>query len=198
MKKFLIIIQLTLFALMANAQLCPDYNHPHAIDLGLPSGTKWACCNVGATNFTEPGSKFAWGETEEKEIYDFSTYVHCDGHRSDCHKLGVSICGTEYDVARKKWGGNWQMPTEKQLDELRRCKIDSVTINGVKGFKLTSRNNGLSIFLPGELYWSGTQHRQYGGSAYSLLLKINSTIPSKISFAGRNEGLLIRPVWSDK
>ena len=53
---------------MANAQ-CPDNNHPHMIDLGLPSGTKWACCNVGASKPEDQGGYFAWGETEEKSEY---------------------------------------------------------------------------------------------------------------------------------
>ena len=53
---------------------CPDNNHPHMIDLGLPSGTLWACCNVGATKQEECGSYFAWGETKEKDLYNESTY----------------------------------------------------------------------------------------------------------------------------
>lgn len=50
--------------------LCPDDNHPHLIDLGLPSGTKWACCNVGAHAPEENGGFYAWGETSEKDYYD--------------------------------------------------------------------------------------------------------------------------------
>ena len=49
---------------------CPDDNHPHDIDLGLPSGTMWACCNVGAQKPYERGGYYAWGETEEKDSYD--------------------------------------------------------------------------------------------------------------------------------
>lgn len=78
---------------------CPDDNHPHLIDLGLPSGTKWACCNVGANMPERPGGFYAWGETEEKEVYDWSTYIHCDGSMETCHDLGENIAGTQYDVA---------------------------------------------------------------------------------------------------
>ena len=48
--------------------ICPDNNHPHMIDLGLPSGTKWACCNVGASSPEKAGGYYAWGETEEKDF----------------------------------------------------------------------------------------------------------------------------------
>lgn len=58
---------------------CPDDNHPHLIDLGLPSGTKWACCNVGATKPEEDGGYYAWGETSEKDIYNVDTYKWREG-----------------------------------------------------------------------------------------------------------------------
>lgn len=48
---------------------CPDSHHPHLIDLGLPSGTKWACCNVGAQKPEDYGGYYAWGETAEKNSY---------------------------------------------------------------------------------------------------------------------------------
>ena len=55
---------------------CPDSNHPHMIDLGLPSGTKWACCNVGATTPEGYGGYYAWGETSEKSVYNWNTYQY--------------------------------------------------------------------------------------------------------------------------
>ena len=64
---------------------CPDDNHPHMIDLGLPSGTKWACCNVGASSPEEYGGYYAWGETTEKDVYDWNTYTYCEGSESTCH-----------------------------------------------------------------------------------------------------------------
>ena len=79
MKRVFVSIIMMLVAFMANAQSCPDDNHPHAIDVGVPSGTKWACCNVGATTPEGYGDYFAWGETEKKEKYDWTTYIHCDG-----------------------------------------------------------------------------------------------------------------------
>ena len=70
MKRLLLILFLLSFCLSSKAQSsCPDNHHPHMIDLGLPSGTKWACCNVGASRPEEYGGYYAWGETEEKDYY---------------------------------------------------------------------------------------------------------------------------------
>lgn len=64
MKQLFITLTTMFVSFMANAQSCPDDKHPHAIDLGLPSGTKWACCNVGTTSPDGYGGYYAWGETE--------------------------------------------------------------------------------------------------------------------------------------
>lgn len=91
-----------LMVLTVNAQSCHDVNHPHAIDLGLPYGAKWACCNVGANTPEGYGGYYALGETEEKEIYNWSNYIHCDGNYNTCHNIGNDIAGTQYDVAHEK------------------------------------------------------------------------------------------------
>ena len=162
---------------------CPDGNHPHLIDLGLPSGTKWACCNVDAKTPEDYGGYYAWGETTTKSEYTWKTYKHCDGDYDSCHDLGSSICGTLYDVAHVKWGGSWQMPTKDQIIELEdKCKHEWTTQNGVKGRKFTGPNSA-SIFLPatgdrdgtvlyysgsnGD-YWSGTQSTSDSVNAYYL------------------------------
>ena len=120
-----------------------------AVDLGLPSGTKWANMNVGATRPEEFGGYFAWGETEEKDYYDWGTYTHCDGDKESCYDLGSDIAGTRYDVAHVKWGGSWVMPSYDQIQELLdNCTKEWTTFNGVNGRKFTSKANGASIFLP--------------------------------------------------
>jgi len=98
---------------------CPDDNHPHMIDLGLSSGTKWACCNVGANKPEGNGDYYAWGETQTKSKYNWSTYTHCDGSEENCHNIGSDIAGTRYDVAHVKWGGSWVMPSRDQIKELK-------------------------------------------------------------------------------
>lgn len=162
---------------------CPDANHPHMIDLGLPSGTKWACCNVGASAPEQYGGYYAWGEVNEKSYYDWSTYIHCDGHYYDCHNLGSDIAGTQYDVAHVKWGGSWVMPSHaQQVELLNYCTSTWTTENGVYGRRFTGSNGG-SIFMPaagyrwyGDLFiagswgrsWSSTQGPSYSLGAYYL------------------------------
>ena len=112
-----------------------------AIDLGLPSGTKWASCNVGATKPEEYGELFAWGETSTKRTFSDRNYKLPQSSVND-------ISGTKYDVAHVKWGGGWRMPTKAQIEELaEKCKVSQTSINGVKGV-LVKGPNGRSIFLP--------------------------------------------------
>ena len=185
---------------------CPDDHHPHLIDLGLPSGTKWACCNVGADKPEAYGGYYAWGETEEKSVYNWSTYIHCDGSWDTCHDLGSDIAGTQYDVAHVQWGGSWVMPSKEQQDELRNnCTSKWTTLNGVNGWIFTGPNGG-SIFLPAAGirydsalsyvgsdggYWSSAQTPSYSGYAYYLYFYSGSTVWSIYS---RGYGRSVRPV----
>ena len=130
-----------------------------AIDLGLPSKTKWASCNVGATKPEEYGGYYAWGETEEKETYTWESYIHWVwvGSYYNLLDLGSDISGTDYDVAHVTWGGDWVMPTYDDFEELfDNCDYEWTTLNGVDGMKFTSKTNGNSIFLPAAGYrWEG-------------------------------------------
>ena len=129
-----------------------------AVDLGLPSGIKWATFNVGATKPEEYGGYYAWGETEEKENYSWSTYKWCNGSSTTMTKYctdgssGIvddkTVLDPEDDVAHVKWGGSWRMPTRPEQDELRdNCTWQWTTVNNVKGCRVTGPN-GNSIFLP--------------------------------------------------
>ena len=212
MKKIFFISILMHVALAASAQSCPDDNHPHAIDLGLPSGTKWACCNVGADKPEAYGGYYAWGETEEKSNYDWSTYIHCDGSAGTCHDLGSDIAGTQYDVAHVKWGGSWVVPSTEQQNELRdNCTYERTTVNGVKGEKFTSKTNGGSIFLPGAgirnltdiygtddsdsqgYYWSSSLYPSDSSLACGMYF---SSDGAKWGCDFRHDGLSVRPVTS--
>lgn len=124
----------------------PTSEAGEAIDLGLPSGTKWASFNVGATKPEEYGGLYAWGETEEKSVYSLDNYKYFKD--SKFVYIGDNICGTEYDVAHVKWGGNWRMPTIAETRELcDYCTIEGTTYNGVNGCLFTGPN-GNSIFMP--------------------------------------------------
>ena len=124
---------------------CPDGNHPHLIDLGLPSGTKWACCNVGASKPEDYGGYFAWGETKEKDLYTEGNYLGGKGTSCD---IGKDIASTPYDAATANWGGPWVMPSMEQMNELKsNCTSEWTTKNGVNGRRYTG-SNGASIFIP--------------------------------------------------
>lgn len=175
---------------------CPDANHPHMIDLGLPSGTKWACCNVGASTPEGYGGHYAWGETQTqtKSDYNEASYSYFTGQDNDGDgwieknfsivNIGSDIAGTQYDAATANWGVPWRMPSLAQIKELL-YNTSSVWTrqNGVKGRKFTGSNGG-TIFLPavgcrwrgGGLsyegqwcyYWSSTLYESSPGLAYSL------------------------------
>ena len=151
--------------------LCPDSHHPHLIDLGLPSGTKWACCNVGASKPEDYGDKFAWGETSKKSSYTSSNYL--DG-KGKSYYIGNDIAGTEYDAATANWGSPWVMPNKEQMEELyNSCTSEWITENGVNGRRFTGLN-GVSIFLPAAGYrWEGDLHNARSGGHYwsSTLLR---------------------------
>jgi len=190
--------------IFVNNPLCPDSNHPHMIDLGLPSGTKWACCNVGADKPVDYGGYFAWGETSEKARYYWDTYIHCDGSYSTCHDIGKDIAGTQYDTATANWGSPWVMPNGEQILELLgNCNAEKAVENGVKGYRFNGPN-GASIFLPiagsryeddfgryppgsQGFYWSSTRSEQYKDDA----MKLNSFTLGSDS---RCAGLSVRPV----
>ena len=141
---------------------CPDGKPPHAIDLGLPSGTLWACCNLDATNPNEDGGYYAWGETSEKSnynantylfswIYDKDTYVDSDGvpHNPNYSELydPFSIFGNEYDAAYVKWGGSWRLPNKPDFEELVKSCSFAFISDSVSGVLFTGPN-GNSLFLP--------------------------------------------------
>ena len=141
---------------------CPDDHHPHLIDLGLPSGTMWACCNIGAQQPEEYGNYYSWGETEVKENYDWDSYTFYDSKTDQVNYPADDIAGTAYDVATQQWGGAWRMPTTAQLTELSdHCTREWTNQLGVEGMLLTGKNGG-KIFLPaaGGYFW---EDRFYDG-----------------------------------
>ena len=137
--------------------LCPNNNHPHAIDMGAAG--VWACCNVGASKPEDYGGYYAWGEIATKSGYDESNYKYGD------YKELTKYCTDSYyglngftdgktelelddDVAHKLWGGHWRIPSKGQFQELIFYTTSQwVTVNGKSG-RLFTASNGNSIFLP--------------------------------------------------
>jgi hypothetical protein len=192
--------------------LCPV---PEAIDLGLPSGTKWASWNVGASSPEEYGGFYAWGETE---YFNESTYAYYDSAEEEYVHIGDDIAGTEYDVAHVKWGSSWRMPTVSQIKELiKYCEFTWQVKNGKIGTLVTGLN-GATIFLPaaGELipsfgafhgggyYWSSELCWPYGdeedNEAYKLQIDDNlyecsdKNGWSYLTSGWRNSGYSVRAV----
>lgn len=146
--------------------LCPDGNHPHAIDLGLPSGTKWACCNVGASSPEQYGGFYGWGETSEKNDYSMSNYEYRNPTTGFYLNIGLDIAGTPYDVAHYIMREPWQMPSISKLQELMdNCTCTWAQSNGVDGILITG-NNGNQLFLPAAGYRVGSSHEGIGSRAY--------------------------------
>ncbi len=157
------------------------------VDLGLPSGTLWATCNVGATSPEEYGDYFAWGETAPKEVYDWSTYVLCNGRDSTLTKYCTdAACGVvdnktelepEDDAAYVNWGPSWRMPTMDQLLELKDvCSWQRAEMNGVTGALVTGPN-GNTVFFPLAGARNGTEFERVGSYVYfwSTALFIDDT-----------------------
>lgn len=174
------------------------------IDLGLPSGLKWASYNVGAYKPEGYGDYYAWGVTEVQDTYSESTYKYFQDRYVD---IGLVISGTDYDVAHVKWGGNWRMPTYNEMKELaEECTWVWTLKNGNKGYEVRSKTNSNSIFLPAAgtyyssppyvnqsgSYITGSQTRGIIGGAFALNFSyLNYGSPSITS---RCYGHSIRPV----
>ena len=171
MKKLHFILILAVLGLSARTGFAQE-----AVDLGL--SVKWATCNVGASSPYDVGSYFAWGEVEAKESYWWRNYSmsntpdYSDLDEILLDKQDPSVlteyCGSDGktrldsadDVACQKWGENWRIPTAEEWTELvENCSWGWVKIaygeGYVEGFKVFSKKNGNSIFLPASGVWMG-------------------------------------------
>ena len=188
-------------------------NSHEYVDLGL--SVKWATMNVGANSPEDYGDYFAWGETSTKSTYEWSTYKYCNGSYNTLTKYNTSSdYGTvdnkttlelSDDAAQANWGGAWRMPTDAEMTELlEQCTWTWTTQNGVNGYKVTSKSNGNSIFLPaagyclgsslgsagsnGSSYWSSSLHT-YPNLAWGVGF-LNVCRSGNLRFSGRP----VRPV----
>ena len=172
----------------APLSLCPNDHHPHMIDLGLPSGTKWACCNVDTDHPesqapTNYGGYYAWGETAVKDYYSWGTYVHSDGSYNSLHPLLEDIARSKYDVAHAKWGKAWCMPSSAQIEELcENCTSEWTTVDGVYG-RVVTGPNGASIFLPASGLMDGTLRNAGEYGYYWSSTRISPTTLSTDGFS---------------
>ena len=182
------------------ANFYPLENGHEYVDLGL--SVKWATCNVGATSPEEYGDYFAWGETTPKTTYNWTTYKYCNGTYDSMTKYCINPdYGTvdnkttlelSDDAAHVNWGGSWRMPTAAEQDELRNtnnCTWTWTTQNGVNGYKVTSKKNGNSIFLPAAGYRGSSDLKNagsYGNYWSSSLRTVSSSSAYDWSFNSSN------------
>ena len=191
------------------------------VDLGLPSGLLWATCNVGAVTPEDYGDYFAWGETQPKVTYDWSTYEYCNGSENTltkyCNNSSYGYNGftdnltallPEDDAAIANWGSDWRMPTKEEWQELYQNTTHTMmTQNGVNGLLFTS-SNGNSLFLPaagfresGGLHYAGSDGRYWSNSLYpdgpdrAWIFGFYSGW-YVVSNEGRYSGFTVRPVRS--
>ena len=176
------------------------------VDLGLPSGVKWAMHNVGTTYPEGHGDYFAWGEIEPKATYESG---NCSSYNQD---LGDISGNPLYDAAAAKWGNGWRMPTLEEMYELtQECTWTWVEDNGIVGYKVTSKTNGNHIFLPAAgfrvndqlidedffgYYWMSTPYEEEGAEPTlnkACFLDMCS-YQFYCNWSLRRNGMTIRPV----
>ena len=197
---------------------------PHEyVDLGLPSGLLWATCNVGANAPEEYGDYFAWGETQPKDYYEWSTYQYCMGSYNTltkyCNKTSFGYNGftdnlttllPEDDAATANWGGNWHMPTKEEFGELyNNTTVTWTTQNGVYG-RLFTASNGNSLFLPAAGFRNDSSLYDAGNDGYYWLRSLYTDSPYYAWLFGflssscdmlsydRGCGFSVRPVCSSR
>ena len=181
------------------------------VDLGLPSGTKWATCNVGATKPTEYGDYFAWGETKPKVDYSWETYKWCKNTGKDswgdpiyeytkyCNDSNYgtvdnkTVLDAEDDAATANWGSAWRMPTrDEQYELIEGCDwewVKDFNGSGVRGRLGTSKKNGATIFLPAAGDRSSTDLDDAGYDGFywsSSLSELNSSLAYCLYFFDYN------------
>lgn len=181
-----------------------------AVDLGLPSGLKWANMNLEATSQTEYGGYFAWGETASKTYFSTDGYKWYDTSKyrtkNDFNK-GKTTLDLDDDAAHVLLGKKWRTPSQKDFDELiQNCNCTWGKQAGVSGLIVKSKKNGNSIFLPSggvknghstgafEIgrYWTSNLLTE-GPNYYAVVLQFTEVDTSVNSFPC-DRGLLIRAV----
>ena len=150
-----------------------SHNGYDYVDLGLPSGTKWGTCNIGADKPEDPGLLFQFGCTDGYKYGDIN-------HKFSITKENKTTSGTIYekndilkledDAAHVNMGGKWKMPTKEDIEELYKYTItQAVNINGNEGMLFTSKFNDKSIFVVFSGYWSYRNNKFYSNGSYGYI-----------------------------
>lgn len=178
------------------------------VDLGLPSGIKWAKCDLGETSPEKYGDGYGWGETWTKTSWEYYYYftdivkgqfTKYDSRDKRC------FLEKEDDVAYLRLGEGWRYPTWNEVQELYdNCTVTESTLNGWPGVMFVSKNNNNYIFFG---YWkkSSRGSRRWSSALVPsdpslakcmYFIKEGDRIVLKQDNVGRDEGLLpVRPVY---
>ena len=149
-----------------------DFTHNgyEYVDLGLPSGLKWATCNVGASNPEDYGLYFAWGETTGYTAEQVTSGVRVFNSVSYTASAISTNLKPEQDAAHVNLGGNWRMPTRAEYKELiDNCNCawtDDYNGTGMGGCIFTSKVNGNSVFFPAAGYCGNSGMNDVGLDGY--------------------------------
>lgn len=144
------------------------------VDLGLPSGTKWATCNIGAKAPESSGSYFAWGEISESNFTEAECET-CNLSVADLtkHEIIKSLKLTaDYDAATYNMGIGWQTPTKQQYEELK-TNCTWMWQDKPSGYKIVAKN-GKSIFLPTTGYMSDGRNLSYANQGFYWTCEVES------------------------
>ena len=154
------------------------------VDLGLPSGLKWAKCNVGATSESDYGDYFMWGSTTPNTTDDCNreNYKYCNKSSDTLTKYGITTLDPEDDAATQIMGGDWRMPTQAEWYELWNNTnsgwISNYNGTGVNGRKFTSKKNGNSIFIPAAGQRSDSSFIHQGNQGNVWCSSSNASVPN--------------------
>lgn len=164
------------------------------VDLGLPSGLKWAKCNVGAEKETDAGLYFAWGETTGYTASQVGTdkqfswsdykYGNSDSNLTKYNQSdGNTVLESTDDAVSQIMGGNWRMPTKDEFDELLSGTTNEWIANyegtGVKGRKFTSKTDTSKyIFIPAAGYCDDGSVDDVGYGGYVWSSSLDTSYPS--------------------
>jgi uncharacterized protein (TIGR02145 family) len=189
----------------SNLTLVAKWEEYEYVDLGLPSGTLWATCNVGAENPWDCGDYFAWGETKTKEVYGRETYIFQES---------PSTLDADHDAATANWGSEWRMPTQAEFQELKdNCQwewVEDYNGKGINGYVVYHNDPNTRLFFPaagyycdmydrGDVcsavshqghYWSSSVYNDH--TAYQLHLRSDGVHPNYMYH--RDDGVTVRPV----
>ncbi len=167
---------------------------PQFVDLGLPSGLKWAKCNVGAKKETDYGYYFQWGDIVDKRKSNrgWKRYKHCKGTKETMTKYcryllhgtvtDKSILDPEDDAATQIMGGKWRMPTQAEFDELLSGTTNEWITNyngtGIKGRKFISKTDTSKyIFIPAAGYCYDGSVGNVGSNGYVWSSSLDTSHP---------------------